>query len=281
MSRAQLIPSLDHFLNHMKTAHLILSAIALGPLIAASGCASKAKPQPGERAPVTQSIPVQTTAQPAPTSAIVPSDNQQLYNAESIVLAPQQHASQIIEAFQPAYEKLSKPRFVIYVNRDLLGKTPATTKTSRAPSGQGTVITTNTLADKQTTRDIERISARPFRYAGATLADQPVATTLATSNLKSAEAREALKKVADVAIEVLVSSRTITVPQISGQNLTIAVPDIQMTAIRLTDAAIIGQATAADIIGQLPASALTSLNVQDVLESTALNLMSDITATTK
>jgi hypothetical protein len=70
-------------------------------------------------------------------------------------------------------------------------------------------------------------------------------------------------------------------PSISAENETITIPDIQMTAIRLSDAAILGQATAADIVNQLPPSALHGLTVQDALEATALNLMADMTARAK
>jgi len=55
--------------------------------------------------------------------------------------------------------------------------------------------------------------------------------------------------VADVAIEVLISSRSLTVPEVSG-DATYTVPDIQATAIRLKDSAIIGQAAASDILGR-------------------------------
>jgi hypothetical protein len=56
------------------------------------------------------------------------------------------------------------------------------------------------------------------------------------------------------------------------------VPDIQMTAIRLKDAAILGQAAASDVIGKGEAAAQTAtrFDVRDITEATALALMEDM-----
>ena len=144
-----------------------------------------------------------------------------------------------------------------------------------------------TLADKQTVRDIERFFGRPFRVAGATLADQKVATSLiadrtvdhsalAGSDLARKD-RESLAKVADVVIEVLIASRQITVPQVSGDTL-ITVPDIQATAIRLSDSAIIGQASSRDVLGRDRDAGKVAqrFDAGDVAEATALALMDDM-----
>jgi len=71
---------------------------------------------------------------------------------------------------------------------------------------------------------------------------------------QAAKERDALAQAADIAIEVLISSRNLTVSEVSGDS-TVAVPDIQMTAIRLKDAAIVGQASASDVLGAGAASA--------------------------
>lgn len=116
------------------------------------------------------------------------------------------------------------------------------------------------LADKQTVRDVERLFGRPLRAGGAKLADQRVAAQLiadkplehftAATNEAARKDREALTKVADVVIEILISSRSVTVPQVSGNDQVVTMPDIQATAIRLSDAAILGQASASDILGK-------------------------------
>lgn len=143
------------------------------------------------------------------------------------------------------------------------------------------------LADKQTVRDVERLFGRPFRAAGAQLADQRVATALiadkpfdhftASGNDQARKDREALAKVADVVIEVLISSREILLPKVSGDTTTV-IPDIQATAIRLSDSAIVGQASSRDVIGKdRDAGRIVSrFDVQDIAEATALALMEDM-----
>ncbi|AWI08565.1 hypothetical protein [Ereboglobus luteus] len=240
-------------------AFTLAAALAAIPLFA--GCASRYKTQPSEPAPVTS---VTTVA--APQNETVRADNQRLYGTEGVPLPQYTHAAEIINEFRPVYEKLGKPRFVFYINRDLKGKARPSSKTHSAK---------DKLADKQTARDIERIAARPFTQAGATIADQATAAALASGTAEPAPASN------DVAIETLVTSRQVIVPTISGNDPTVTIPDIQMTAIRLSDAAIIGQATANDIINQLPPASLGTLGVQDALEATAFNLMADMTARAK
>ncbi|PTY01380.1 hypothetical protein DB347_13390 [Opitutaceae bacterium EW11] len=149
-----------------------------------------------------------------------------------------------------------------------------------------------TLADKLTVREIETLAGRPFRIAGAMLADQKTASSLIAdkpidhfttdTNESARRDREALAKVADVVIEVLVSSRTATVPAVSGDR-TVTLPDIQMTAIRLSDSAILGQASAADVLGKdrFAARIANQFDARDVTEATALALMEDLTQTAK
>jgi hypothetical protein len=143
-----------------------------------------------------------------------------------------------------------------------------------------------TLADKQTVRDVERLFGRPFRMAGANLSDQRIATqlmagrplqNLQTEGEQARKDREALGKIADVAIEVLISSRQISVPEVSGDK-TYAVPDIQATAVRLSDARIVGQTTATDIIGKdrYAGNVVRNFDVREIAEATALALMEDM-----
>jgi hypothetical protein len=133
-------------------------------------------------------------------------------------------------------------------------------------------------------RDIERLFGRPLRMAEANLVDQQAATqTMAEKNVASLKgqdepartAREALAKDADVAIEVLISSRNITVPELSGDRI-YALPDIQATAIRLKDSKILGQASSSDALRGNPAYLARNYDVQEITETTALALMEDM-----
>ncbi len=149
-----------------------------------------------------------------------------------------------------------------------------------------------TLADKQTTREVERLLGRPLRYAGAKLADQKVAAALiadrpldhftAPTDEAARKDREALAKVADIAIEALVSSRPATIVGVAGDE-TVNVPDIQITAIRLSDSAILGQASSTDVLGkdQQAGPLAKKFDIRDITEATALALLEDITVTTK
>lgn len=144
------------------------------------------------------------------------------------------------------------------------------------------------LADKQTVRDVERLFGRPLRHGGATLADQRVATQLipsarfnrdaiTTEGEQASKDRQALSKVADVVLEVLISSRQLVIAEVSG-NKVYDVPDIQATAIRLSDAKIIGQASASDILGKdrYAGRVARNFDVREIAEATALTLMEDM-----
>ena len=149
------------------------------------------------------------------------------------------------------------------------------------------------LADRQTVRDVERLFGRPLRAAGVSVADQGVATQLIgdrsirsfvvnTEGEAARKDREALAKIADVAIEVLISSRNLTVTE-TGSDAVYSVPDIQATAIRLKDSKIIGQSSSRDVLGRdrYAGRIARNFDVQDITEATALSLMEDITANTK
>jgi hypothetical protein len=172
-------------------------------------------------------------------------------------------------------------------------------ESSSAPKAADQVTAENTyrfrdpkaasLADRQTVRDIERLLGRPLRLAGAVLVDQQVAAQVlaakplesfhtSTESEQAAREREALSKIADVVLEVLMSSRNVTISEISGDKV-YSVPDLQVTAIRLKDARIIGQATASDIIGGAGSKATRAYDVREITEATALSLMEEIALT--
>jgi hypothetical protein len=226
-------------------------------------------------------------------------------------------AQAIVDDFRSNYAALGSPRILVYVNRGLMdgqsglklsGRSEkvdtTTTSTSangsdatNAPAATQTVTTHTvanntysddgktapTLADRQTVRDVERLIGRPLRAAGATLVDQAVAEQLAggrsldSAALQSGQSRDDVSRIADVVLEVLISSRTVTVPDVAGDK-TYTVPDLQVTAIRLKDAKVIGQATAADVINKAggPGVVARNFGVSDITEATSLALMDNI-----
>lgn len=243
--------------------------------------------------------PVYQAPSPAPVAPLAQANNQRVYGPSGDTLVARQSAAGIIEGFRKTYSADSAPRIVIYVNRTLVDTTTGMKLTAHSEkyykeneavktSGENTYAvkeaTAPTLADQQTVREIERLFGRAFRNGGATLADQKSAVALLEDNPghrlvgdQAAKDREALAKIADVAVEVLISSRSLTVPEVSGDK-TYSVPDIQATAIRLKDSAIVGQAAASDILGQdMQAGRIVKqFGVRDITEATALALMEDM-----
>lgn len=203
---------------------------------------------------------------------------QRVFPPSPDTLVSRQNAEGVLEGFRRAYKTDGAPRIVIYVNRALVDPAPAGEKSSPPPRPAPA------LADQQTVREVERLFGRAFRHAGAQLSDQTVAATLLPTEPgahltgdPAARQREALAKVADVAIEVLISSRSLVLPELGGDAM-LNVPDIQATAIRLKDAAIVGQAAASDVIGRgaQAGRAARRFSVQDITEATALALMEDM-----
>ncbi|MBU6400233.1 MAG: hypothetical protein KGS61_07925 [Verrucomicrobia bacterium] len=250
---------------------------------------------------------VRVPSETEPVNAAVAASNGYVYEQKPLagrpLLVTPDQAKSIVLRFKTAYAKLGNPRILVLVNRELFDeqsrvKLSARTENSTSVSGQTTVSAKNvyriqepqtmSLADRQTERDIERLIGRPFRLAGATLADRQTAVELAgaqpaeTLGLSSTgdrarQERQALAKIADLAIEVLISSQNVTVAEIAGDR-SYAVPDIQATAIRLSDAKILGQASSSDIVGKGPYADWVAqhFDVHDVAEATALSLMEDM-----
>ena len=223
---------------------------------------------------------------PAPISPRLQPGEQRVYGPTSDTLIARHAADGIIEGFRKVYKSDGAPRVVIYVNRALIDTTTTTSGTNTYTVKDAKPLT---LADQQTVREVERLFGRVFRHAGAQLADQQIATALLPTQAgdhltgdQAARRREALAVVADIAIEVLISSRNLTVPQVSG-DVTYPVPDIQATAIRLKDAAIVGQAAASDIIGKgvQAGQVIRQFDVSDITEATAIALMEDMLTGTK
>lgn len=168
------------------------------------------------------------------------------------------------------------------------GKGTASSETEKT-SGDNTYVLKDgakaTLADQQTVREVERLFGRVFRNGGAKLADQKTASSLlgdqpgrlAGTSDQAAKDRAALAGIADIAVEILISSRNLTVPGVSGDQ-SYAVPDIQATAIQLKDSAIVGQASASDVLGKdaQAGRVVRMFDVRDITEATALALAEDM-----
>ena len=144
------------------------------------------------------------------------------------------------------------------------------------------------LADQQTVRDIERELGRQLRYCGSTLADQKLATQLMndqvlknfavpTEGQQAIKDREAVAKYADVVVQVLISSKQIVVSDLTGTR-NLPMPDMQITAIRVKDSKILGQASAKDVFNRSPqpANVAASYPTEAIVSVTTLALMKDI-----
>ncbi len=257
------------------------------PLLVAQSGADSATP------PVTQAFPAPPATAPQP-------GEQHVYGPTTDSLIPRATAEDIVARFRKAYGTEQAPRIVVYVNRAVSNTTPGVKLVSHTEhyekadnavktSGDTTYSAADpapasTLADQQTVREVERLFGRVFRNAGAQLADANAAAALLPEQPgahlvgdQAAKERDALKAVADIAVEVLISSRNVTVPGVAG-DASYAAPDIQATAIRLKDAAIVGQAAASDIIGQgaQAGRVLRQFDVRSITEATALALMEDM-----
>lgn len=269
----------------------VLSPLALTSLLLA---------QAPESAPPVPPPVMQAPARGPVAANVDPGANQRLYGPSADTLVARPTAEGVIEGFRKSYKTDGTPRIVVYVNRalvDTAGGLKLTdrveqfekSETAHKTSGTNTWKvapgkSAPTLADQQTVREIERLFGRAFRHAGAQLADQQIAASLLPEQPgahlvgdQAGKDRAALANIADIAIEVLISSRNIVVPEVSG-DASYAVPDIQATAIRLKDAAIVGQASASDVIGKGAAAgrAVRQFSVQDITEATALALMEDM-----
>lgn len=272
---------------NIRSILIVPLALFLAPLLVAQS-GGRVPPSPP---PVAQALP-----HPAAPGAVGP---QRVYGPSGDTLIARPTAEGILEGFRKAYTTDGAPRVVIYVNRALIDTSAGlklkerteqferdgdSSKTSGTNSYSVKEPPPATLADLQTVREIERLFGRAFRHAGAQLADYKIAAALLPEEPgahlvgdQAAKDREALAKIADIAIEVLISTRNLVVPEVSG-DVTYPVPDIQATAIRLKDAAIVGQAAASDIIGKgvQAGRVIRQFDVQDITEATALALMEDM-----
>ena len=227
--------------------------------------------------------PVTHVVRPPAVQPVLTAEAPRVYAPSPDTLVVKVTADGVVEGFRRSYARDGAPRIVVYVNRALL-EPRGTAATAPASPPAAPAASAPRLADRQTVREVERLFGRAFRHAGAQLADQAVAEALlpATPGThladdKADRERRALADVADLAIEVLISSRALTVSEVGG-DVTYTVPDIQATAIRLKDAAIVGQAAASDVLGRGARAGriVRDFSLQDITEATALALMEDM-----
>jgi hypothetical protein len=157
------------------------------------------------------------------------------FGARSI-LSPRIRSAEILAKFKEAYLKLGSPRVLIYVNRELVD---IPMKVSGSPNDQTPVGKSLT---QRTVEALEETFARLLKSATADLADQKMANSMMAGKIlkapdddgevKAKRDRDSLRKIADVAIEVLIAPAKDA-----------PLPDVQATAIRLEDGRIVGQAT--------------------------------------
>jgi len=205
------------------------------------------------------------------------------------VLFTADQAKAILDEFKVAYAKLGAPKIDVRVNLPqgavqvpqvpivTGGGVPAIDPATGLPMlGVGGAVAggtipaptrifdTDELATQQTKREVERLFGRPLRMAGVKLVDAD------RTNLP------------EVSFEVLLSERKLDVIGIRG-NTTHTVPDIQVTALRIADGSIIGQATVLDLFPQRASAArmLKRYDIRQLTEATALALMKDMSATTQ
>jgi hypothetical protein len=298
----------------MKTKTFVLVVLAMASLSLAQ--AQKAMSQPQKNLPPPPRVwedtnyqnPFSPAAQPVPSARLYVYEQRPVAGPGPLVTSEQ--AQTIINRFKEAYPKLGSPRYLIYVNRELVDEqsgmklirreeriessrgmgntnTEPSVKSSTDNSYRADGKSQPTLADKQTVRDVERLFGRPLRAAGVTLVDQRVASELiadrpmaefigTTDSPQARKDREALNKIADAVIEILISSKTVIVPTISGSQ-TITIPDIQATAIALKDSKVLAQASSTDVTNRVPPATLGNYDVHSITEATALTLMEDMT----
>jgi len=245
------------------------------PVLALIGCGIPPTMQPTVK--LVNGVPVYentATAQPGKkyTYTVSPAvPLQTIYNAEQV--------KTIVEEFRITYAKLGGPKIDVRVNFPQgavqvsqlptvgVGGVPAIDPATglpvagSIPAASARIFDTDELSSKQTKREVERLFGRPLRMAGVTLMEAD------------------LTNLPEVSFEVLISEREITVNGIKGRQ-SYSVPDIQVTAIRMIDRRIIGQATVLDLFPKRSSAArmLQRYDIHQLTESTALSLMKDISS---
>lgn len=220
-------------------SNVLTNCLLITVLMSAFGCASQPSPPP---ATVTIIEP-QTPRTEAPKSYVY---NQKVVTSKTLFNADK--SRKFISDFGALYVEKGKPTptFAIRIN----------------PMPDGSRSVPSDFRNEQATADCVRYFGRPLREGGIKLVD------------------EAVNPGAKVAIvlNVLVSWRAIQITGFNGETVNKSVPDVQVTAIRLADGAVLGQAGTADLIGVRQDSWVTveRVGVPEVMRATALVLLEDM-----
>jgi len=206
------------------------------------------------------------------------------------LLYTREQARKIVDNFKLAYAKMGQPRIDIRVNLPY-GTVPASPlpvpgvqfsptidpntglPRTQPPAGAAPipaagapvptrVFDASSLTERQTQREVETLFGRPLRSAGVQLVES------------------SLTNLPELTFEVLISERELVLQGISRKE-NITVPDIQVTALRLADARIVGQASVLDLFARKEQAAymLRRYDLRQLTEATALALMQDIATT--
>jgi hypothetical protein len=205
------------------------------------GCSSNPQP-PRTVAIVEPQMPRRTEAPQNYSFNQTAETNTTLFSAD--------RSRKIISDFSSLYAGNGKPSpaFAIRVN----------------PTADGNRTVPSQFRDQQATADLMRDFGAPLRESGIQLVDE-------ASN-------PAVRP--DIVVSVLISWKNIQMTGFSGEAITKSVPDMQATAIRLADNAILGYAGTANLIGERQNAwvAVERVGIPDVMRSTALALMDDMVA---
>lgn len=244
-----------------------------------------------------------------PAAAIMVGGNASLMVPEGGGAAPPAAGRDATGRFFETYQQLGQPRLLFIVNREpgeepvasgarrghARGERAQEAREARVAGGMRTsfVATQPAVAAPAPPPgpplgEVTRAFDQPFREGGVRLADPTAVATLmagkplvhftASGSEAARRDRAALAQVADVIVEVVVARREVVLPVGSAERVGWQ-PEVQATAIRLSDSAIIGQANSRDWVkrqrgGKRGADAGESLAA--LTEATALALMESI-----
>lgn len=216
---------------------------------------------------------------PTPVAAIVVGGNASLMLPEGGGATPGAAAARDATGrFFETYLKLGQPRLLFVVNAEAAARPPQPrftrrgpgagerSREARLPGGMATAFVASGAPAAPSAAEpplvathLARQFDQPFREGGARLADPTaVATLMAGKSLthftaSGSEAarrdRAALAQVADVIVEVVVAQREVVLPVGAAERVGWQ-PEVQATAIRLSDSAIIGQANSRELVNR-------------------------------
>jgi len=170
----------------------------------------------------------------------------------STVLVSDDKAKEFVAEFARLYvlDKTSPAVFAIRVNSAV--EYPGTTEFEPA--------------NQQRIADYVRYLGRPLREGGIRLVEENELNGMKPDSKP------------EVVLNVLAGNKSLLVRGFNSQSVTTSVPDVRITAVRLSDRAIVGQASTTDLLGDHPNAwvAVQRVGVPELLKATALILLEDM-----